>query len=301
MNVSSLTQRARGARALGLVWLALALPLVAGAVALQGCGDPNPRIVYVGGSGGTTSSGTGGSSATGGSVGSGGIVGSGGNVGSGGVLGGGGASTGGATGSGGATSTGGSKGSGGAAGATASTGGATGSGGSTPAGGATGTGGAGDTGGVSGGPNLITNGDFSMGDMMWSVDNSSVSHQVTNGQFCLMLTNSSPSFHLGWPAMSSQAISLAAGMYRFSYKASSSGPLGVSIQPKVGLAVDPYTADFPTGSGVTEQLTTALQSFTHMFTTTATDKQAGLAFNIAPSGTSGTSTVCFDDVSLQKL
>ena len=296
MNVASLDPVARVARALGLAWLAL--PLVVGAaVALHGCGDPNPRIVNIG-SGGTTVTGTGGIASSGGS---GGGVGSGGEVGSGGVVGTGGASSGGQTGSGGVTPAGGTKGSGGAAGAAVATGGVTGSGGSTPAGGATGTGGAGDMGGASGGPNLITNGDFSMGDMMWSVDNSSVTHQVTNGQFCLMVTNTSPSFHLGWPATSSQAISLAPGMYRLSYKASSSGPLNVTIQPKVGLAVDPYTADFPTGNAVTDPVTATLQSFTHTFTTTATDKQAGLAFSIAPNGTSGMTTVCFDDVALQKL
>lgn len=283
MNLSS------PARALGFTWLAL-LMTGGAAIALHGCGDPNPRVIYLG-SGGEIGTSTGGVTSTGGIVGTGGVTSTGGVVGSGGVP----ASSGGAAG--GASAT------GGAAGATASggTAGASSSGGAGPAGGATGTGGAGDMGGASGGPNLITNGDFSMGDMMWSVDNSSVSHQVTNGQFCLMVTNTSPSFHLGWPAMAAQAIKLPAGMYRLSYKASSTGPLNVTIQPKVGQAVDPYTADFPTGNAITDQVTATLQSFTHNFTTTAMDSQAGLAFSVAPGSNGGMTTVCFDDIALQEL
>jgi len=283
------------ARALGFTWIGL---LIAGgaAVALHGCGDPNPRIIYLG-TGGSPATGSGGVTSTGGMVGSGGKTteASGGAVGSGGVP-----MT---TGSGGAAS-GGSSATGGAAGATSSggaAGGKTGSGGATPAGGATGSGGAGETGGTSGGPNLLGNGDFSMGDMMWSVDNSSVSHQVTNGQFCLMVSSNTPSFHLGWPATAAMAIKLMPGMYRLSYKASSTGPLNVTVQPKVGMAVDPYTADFPTGSAVTDPVGTTLQTFTHAFTTTMTDMQTGVAFTVAPNGNSGMTTVCFDDVALQQL
>ena len=284
-------------RALGFTWLALLL--VAGAAAaLHGCTDPNPRVIYLG---------TGATSGSGGVTSSGGVVGTGGvTAGSGGVVGSGGVTT---TGSGGAA--GGATATGGAAGGASATGGAaagaSGSGGATPAGGATGsggaigTGGAGQMGGASGGPNLLGNGDFSMGDMMWSVDNSSVSHQVMNGQFCLLVSANTPSFHLGWPAMTAQALRLMPGMYRLSYKASSTGPLNVSVQPKVGLAVDPYTADFPTGSAVTDPVGATAQTFTHNFTTTMTDAQAGVAFTVAPGNNGGMTTVCFDDVSLQQL
>jgi len=281
------------ARALGFTWLAL---LLAGgaAAALQGCADPNPRVIYLG-TGATT--GSGGVTASGGVVGTGGKTteGSGGIVGSGGMVTSSGGAAGGSTGSGGVTPTGGAVATGGAAA------GATGSGGMTPAGGTSGSGGAGQMGGASGGPNLLGNGDFSMGDMMWSVDNSSVSHQVTAGQFCLMVSANTPSFHLGWPAMTSQALKLMPGMYRLSYKASSTGPLNISVQPKVGLAVDPYTADFPTGSAVTDPVSTMVQTFTHNFTTTMTDAQAGVAFTVAPGNNGGMTTVCFDDVSLQML
>ena len=154
------------------------------------------------------------------------------------------------------------------------------------------------TAGAASAANLITNGDFSMADMFWSVDNSGVTHQVTNGQYCLMLSGTSPSFHLGWPAMSSQAINLPAGMYRLSYKASSTGPLNVTVQPKVGKAVDPYTADFPTGNAITDPVSATLQTFTHAFTTTAADSQAGLAFSVTPGSNGGMTTLCFADVAL---
>src|SRR3569623_2064222 len=272
------------ARARGCTWFAL---LLAGGTtaALHGCGDPNPRVIYLG-SGAAMGAGAGGATSTGGAVGTGGKTteGSGGKTteGSGGVT---------MPGSGGAT---GGSASGGAAGGTTVSGGS-------PAGGAPGSGGAGDMGGASGGPNLLGNGDFSMGDMMWSVDNSSVSHQVTNGQFCLTVSSNTPSFHLGWPATAAMAIKLMPGMYRLSYKASSTGPLNVTVQPKVGMAVDPYTADFPTGSAVTEPVGTTLQTFMHAFTTTTTDMQTGVAFTVAPNGNSGMTTVCFDDVALQQL
>lgn len=282
------------ARALGFTWIVLLLGGGA-AVALHGCGDPNPRVVYLG-TGAT--SGSGGVTSTGGMVGTGGkdAASSGGSVGSGGTT---------TTGSGGGSATGGATATGGAVGGASATGGAAGgapgTGGATPAGGAMGSGGAGPMGGAPGGPNLLGNGDFSMGDMMWSVDNSSVSHQVTNGQFCLMVSANTPSFHLGWPATAAMAIKLTPGMYRLSYKASSTGPLNVSVQPKVGLAVDPYTADFPMGSAVTDPVSATAQTFTHNFTTTMTDMQAGVAFTVAPGNNGGMTTVCFDDVALQLL
>ena len=281
------------ARAFGFTWLVL-LIFAGAAAALHGCADPNPHVIYLG-SGAT--SGSGGVTGSGGVVGTGGttIEASGGVVGSGGMATSSGGAAGGSPGSGGVTPTGGVVATGGAAA------GATGSGGMTPAGGATGSGGAGQMGGTSGAPNLLGNGDFSMGDMMWSVDNSSVSHQVTAGQFCLMVSANTPSFHLGWPATPAQAIKLMPGMYRLSYKASSTGPLNVSVQPKVGLAVDPYTADFPTGAAVTDPVGTTAQTFTHNFTTTMTDAQAGVAFTIAPGNNGGMTTVCFDDVALQML
>ena len=67
------------------------------------------------------------------------------------------------------------------------------------------------------------------------------------------------------------------------------------------MAVSPYTADFPTSGSVNDTVTTAPQTFTHMFTLQAADSKAGLALTIAPASgamASQMTTVCFDDVSL---
>ena len=255
-----------------------------------GC-DPNPPR-HIGGSGGAT--GTGGVTASGGAtvvdagpeeVGSGGSVGEGGSAG--GEMGSGGTkASGGATNSGGATS------SGGAAGRAA--GGSTSSGG---AGGAASSGGA--SGGGASGENLVTNGDFSMGEMFWKVDLSSISHSVVDGAECLKFSGGAASFFLGWPDPVSNALSLkGATTYKLSYRASSTGPLSVKVEAKVGKAVDPFTDDLPL---VTDAVGTSLQTFTHTFTTTSNDAQAGVAFKVTPgSMTSQMTTVCFDDVILAK-
>ena len=259
--------------------------------------NPNPPH-HVAGSGGTT--GTGGQTASGGTTGSGGETGSGGVTASGGVTDG----SGGTVGSGGV-------GEGGGTGGPSSSGGSTSSGGSE--GGASGTAGAagrnvgsgGAAGGNSGGgggpsgPNLITNGDFSMGEASWKVDVASVAHSIVDGRECLMVSGGAVSFFLGWPAAVENALTLKGGTaYTLSYRASSTGPLSVKVEAKVGKAVTPFTDDLPL---VTDMVGTSFQTFMHTFTPTADDTQAGVAFKVTPGTmTSQMTTVCFDDVVLAK-
>jgi hypothetical protein len=290
------SDRLRARRALRLrlsLPLALASLFAVSALLFTGAGgcDPNPprRIT---GSGGAT--GTGGVTASGGTtgvdagteeVGSGGSVGSGGGVAEGGAAGG-------------EASSGGAKASGGSAGGAGGSGGAAGH----AAGGATSSGGAGggaSSGGGASGENLVTNGDFSMGEMFWKVDASSITHSVVDGAECLMFSGGAASFFLGWPDPVANALSLKGGTtYKLTYRASSTGPLSVKVEAKVGKAVDPFTDDLPL---VTDAVGTSLQTFTHTFTPTSNDTQAGVAFKVTPgSTTSQMTTVCFDDVVLAK-
>ena len=139
-----------------------------------------------------------------------------------------------------------------------------------------------------------------MGEMFWKVD-TSVMHSITDGAECLRMMGSSPVTNLGWPADVGSALNLPSGAtYRLSYKVSSTGPLVITLQPKVGMAVTPYTADFPVGGAVSDPVGTTAQTFTHMFTVQTADTKAGLALSVAAAAgmTSQMSTVCFDDVSL---
>lgn len=169
-----------------------------------------------------------------------------------------------------------------------------GAGGSSGAGASAGTGGGG---GSSTAPNLIVNGDFSSGQTNWVVTlqiGTAPGQSIVNGQFCVQL-GSYTTVTIGWPGDLSLAVGIATGdSYQLSYTASTSAALAM-FQAKVGQAVPPYTlTDFL----VNDIPGTAPQVFTHAFTATAPDPQAGLAFNI--SATSAPATVCLDDIALRQ-
>jgi hypothetical protein len=131
------------------------------------------------------------------------------------------------------------------------------------------------------------------------VDVSSISHSIMDGAECLMFSGGAATFYLGWPAAVANALNLRSGTtYKLSYRASSTGPLSIKVEAKVGKAVDPFTDDLPL---TTDAVGTSFQTFTHTFTPTANDTQAGVAFKVSPGATtSQMTTVCFDDVSLVK-
>lgn len=215
------------------------------------------------------------------------------------------AGTGGTPGTGGATANGGTPGTGGTGvgtGGSSATGGGpgtggngSGTGGSPATGGSPGSGGNSGTGGSSG-SNLIINGDFSQGDTNWGVPNGNPSNMgVNNGQYCLTLNNGSGQVVLGWGGTTVSANLSANVNYTLSFQASASSSLS-GFDTHVGSAVSVggnYPLDKDLGN---DTIGTGLQTFTHMFTLTSGDAQAGLAFLISVS--TGTSTVCIDNVSL---
>jgi hypothetical protein len=197
------------------------------------------------------------------------------------------AATGGTVGTGGAPATGGSPGTGGDG---------PGTGGSSATGGGSGTGGNPGSGGGPSGPNLIVNGDFSENDTNWGVPNGSpTSKGVQNGQYCITLNNGTGQVILGWGGTAVSANLSANVNYTLSFQASASSALS-GFDTHVGSAVSvggSYPLDKDLGN---DTIGTGLQTFTHMFSLTSADSQAGVAFLISVG--TGTSTVCVDNVSL---
>jgi hypothetical protein len=217
----------------------------------------------------SVSSGSGGDTATGGS-GSGGAVSSGGSTGTGGAAAG-------TTGTGGAA-TGGNTGSGGSA-----TGGNTGSGGSA-------TGGNTGSGGSSSGTNLVANGDFSQGMTDWNLTGSPSSSGVNNGEYCMMLTMGQGQIILGWGDSTTSLNLMANVNYTVSYQARASN--GATVDVHIGQAVGSFALDKDLGN---DSPGTGTQTFTHMFSITNADPQAGVAFLVSTSS-SGGSMICFDNL-----
>ncbi len=200
-----------------------------------------------------------------------------------------------ASGSGGTSAAGGATGSGGFA----TTGGATGSGGTSAAGGATGSGGFATTGGATGtggsaGPNLVTNGDLSMGDSGWNIGQGNPSNSgVTNGQYCATLNGGT--VLIGWGNGSMAAHLVSGTSYKLSYQASSSNGSGTNVEIHIGQAVSPYNSDI-SNPIAGDSLQSSPMTFSHTFTSTATDNTAGIAFLFTANG--GNTTVCVDNLTV---
>jgi hypothetical protein len=158
-----------------------------------------------------------------------------------------------------------------------------------------GTAGSNGTAGTNGnlGGNLITNGDFSMGQTDWGISTGTPSNPgVKNGAFCLTLSSTNGNVVLGWGSTST-SVSLDTGVsYTLSYQASTSSALS-TFQVHVGQVVSPYNVDYPANNDTPGA---GLTTFTHNFTLTTADPQAGVAFVVATSA--GSPTVCVDNVSL---
>jgi endoglucanase len=152
------------------------------------------------------------------------------------------------------------------------------------------------TGGAATGVNLITNGDFSGGTAYWNLTiqtTGSVTGSASSGAMCLTFA-ALQTFTLGWPMDPASAASLPSGAsYTFSFTVQST--TSVSVTAKVGLAVSPYTADFSQALTVG----TTAQSPSYGFTTTASDPQAGIAFDVTAGSTAG--QICFDNISLVRV
>jgi len=175
-----------------------------------------------------------------------------------------------------------------------------GAGGGGAAGSAAGTGGGAGAGGAAAGAgNQIVNGDFSDGMTDWGVISSSMwtTASVANGQLCVSFIAGIP-ITVVWPGGTSPVASLLPGVtYVLAYQVSSNVPLSpfeVQLGPVLTLYDEP-TTDFDVTTDVPGATP---QTFSHTFSVTAADAQAGLVFKFYYGIYSGMANVCFDDVSL---
>ncbi len=140
------------------------------------------------------------------------------------------------------------------------------------------------------GPELIVNGDFSAAGTdpwWWTEDNPAT---VVDGQLCADVPAGTAN---PWDAIVGQNdLPIEAGeTYALRYTATASTP--VTIRTNVQQAVEPWAQFFASA----DQITDTAQSFEHIFTATAGDEAAQLAFQIGGSDTAY--TFCVDDVSLR--
>jgi hypothetical protein len=148
------------------------------------------------------------------------------------------------------------------------------------------------------GPNLITNGDFSMGTSYWvpmpMADGMLATHSGPPPQLCVAVP-SGEMVVLAW----TPGVMLSSGAtYTFTYSAMATP--AVTVDAKVGHSSSPYTADFETQSG-SDAVSTSFSTFVHSFTapTNPVETSAGIAFGIPQAGNVGAAeTVCFEEVSL---
>jgi len=154
-----------------------------------------------------------------------------------------------------------------------------------------------DTGGA--GTNLITNGDFSMGQTDWAIVSGTGTISTPTGQLCVSVASGQVAI-LGWPETpGAPNLPLTAGAsYTLSYMAMATP--AVIVDAKVGHTTSPYTADFETPTG-SDAVTTSFTSFEHPFTapTNPAETSAGVAFQIPQTGNAAAAEmVCFEMVSL---
>ncbi|MFW6693559.1 glycoside hydrolase family 9 protein [Streptomyces sp. MAR4 CNX-425] len=139
------------------------------------------------------------------------------------------------------------------------------------------------------GPELIVNGDFAAGTdpWWWTPDNPAT---VVDGRLCAEVPAGTAN---PWDAIVGQNdLPIEAGeTYALRYTATATTP--VTIRTNVQQAVEPWAQFFASA----DQVTDTAQTFEHIFTATAGDEAAQLAFQIGGSDTAY--TFCVDDVSLR--
>jgi hypothetical protein len=160
-----------------------------------------------------------------------------------------------------------------------------------------------------GGHNFITNGDFSRGDLMWSVrswqglGDTSVAayYSVQAGALCTALDRNQQVLG-GWPwddrRISPSSFDLERGKrYRLSLRAWSSGPELVQLVVKVGHQKPPYTPALVAKVPITAEP----GLFDIDFVAARRDTCAGFAFVATSPHDRPLSDFCIDDVSVRSI
>jgi CubicO group peptidase (beta-lactamase class C family) len=153
------------------------------------------------------------------------------------------------------------------------------------------------------GPNLVDNGDFSAGDALWTTLEwpafaglRPIASRIDHGALC-GIVKGGQNLLMTWPAPSTPPKAIELGIdkrYRFSFRASMTGPLAVRVVAKVGRQDEPYTPDVQAPIPVEA----APHVFALDFQPSHADTKAGLAFVLSAPRGDGQSEVCIDDVSV---
>lgn len=148
--------------------------------------------------------------------------------------------------------------------------------------------------------NLIQNGDFSEGNLLWDVNDGSTSivpYTITGGALCVVVDEYQTFVAIGWPLDTAQALLLDPGAsYELSYHAWTNNPAYVDFEAKSGEAVSPYLEHFLDAVS----LSTSGTRFSHVFTP-ASSEPSGIVFLVYSYGYYYSAEVCVDNVVLRQL
>jgi hypothetical protein len=162
--------------------------------------------------------------------------------------------------------------------------------------------------GAAGGRNLLSNGDFSQGEAMWSVREwqdmtsfGSIPYYVVAGALCTRVRGGQHAVG-GWPwddhSLKPDHVELEAGRrYGFSVKAWVKGSLPVQLLFKLGHQSAPNQSML----GMMVPVSAAVQSYGVEFTAPRDDDRAGVAFVLSTAPGAGQTELCVDDVTLLAL
>jgi hypothetical protein len=146
------------------------------------------------------------------------------------------------------------------------------------------------------GSNMVANGDFTVGDMNWVVDDGAgnpVTHSIEDGALCVVVGATTPFASVRWPLDSTTGASLSAGnSYLMTYDAWADDPTAVALETKIEGANAPFT-DY---LAVEVNLTASSDSHAHGFNTPS-NSTSGIVFELSLS--QGQTRVCFDNVVLK--
>jgi hypothetical protein len=148
--------------------------------------------------------------------------------------------------------------------------------------------------------NLIQNGDFSEGNLLWDVNDGTTSivpYTITGGALCVVVDEYQTFVAIGWPLDIAEALLLdTSASYELSYHAWTNNPAYVDFEAKSGEAVSPYLEHFLEPVS----LSTSGTRFSHVFTP-ASSEPSGIVFLVYSYGYYYSAEVCVDNVVLRRL
>jgi hypothetical protein len=146
--------------------------------------------------------------------------------------------------------------------------------------------------------NLITNGDFSAGDLDWDINDGAdptLNYDVASGAMCVTLGIDESFIAIGWPLDPLQALILDGAQYELSYQAWASSS-DLEFTAKVGEAELPYDEHFEE----VVLLSASVRNYSHGFTPVV-DTPSGIVFLAQATFLNDIIEVCVDNVVLREI